>query len=262
MITYKELFSQYFKLQNNIGIISTLKDRLQLAYDYYGKCALITLKERNILARYLNLFGQSTQVESLLNDVDILNTHQHNIEVFMQVLYSIDHLSTAYEKQEKMIEATNLLETSLNLRQMKLVNRNDLDTTPQGYSKDLLLSIIDAEHQESNVATNLLETSLNEQQMKMANSNDHETYAIRIRLNQMYTKMGNDSRALYHLNIAKEIKNITSNTVNNAEIDVLIAAQLKRLKDNKERYKNEMVGVSSVSTGKCSLNDDNCVDHE
>jgi hypothetical protein len=119
--TLRELFLQLRKVRDINGIITALKDRLLLCEEYYGKCAVSTLIARNKLAYYYISLNQNKDVELLFNDVEILNTnHVSCLKEIEHILESMDFLSTAYEKQKKMTEATNVLETSINVRQMKI----------------------------------------------------------------------------------------------------------------------------------------------
>ena len=118
--TLHELFLQLREVRDINGIITALKDRLLLCEEYYGKCDISTLIARNKLAYYYISLNQNKVVELLFNDVEVLNTNKVSLKQLEQMLDSMDVLSTAYEKQEKMTEATNVLETSINVRQMKI----------------------------------------------------------------------------------------------------------------------------------------------
>lgn len=118
--TLHELFLQLRKVRDINGIITALKDRLLLCEEYYGKCDISTLIARNKLAYYYISLNQNKVVELLFNDVEVLNTNKVSLKELEQILDSMNYLSTAYEKQEKMTEATNVLETSINVRQMKI----------------------------------------------------------------------------------------------------------------------------------------------
>ena len=70
-----------------------------------------------------------------------------------------------------------------------------------------------------------MENSLKIRQTNLVDRDCLDTNKVRISLGQMYLAVRNGSKALHHLNIAKEVQNRTSNTfiLDGADINVLIA---------------------------------------
>ena len=71
----------------------------------------------------------------------------------------------------------------------------------------------------------MLENSLKLLQTNLVDRDCLDTKKVRIHLGQMYLTIGNGSKGLHRLNIAKEVQNRASNTsiLSGADINVLIA---------------------------------------